>query len=149
MINILTILGLLFVYFLINVFIFNYLKNYKRFFLFIFIYLLFCLLVFLILNFNYIYLYLIFIFFALISFKFFSFLFFEKSPTIFLCEIVDNNENFQDIKNNFLSNIFIEKYIKNLILSKLIIENENYLKLSDKGRYFYLFFKRFFTILFR
>ncbi len=149
MINIFTILSLLFIYFIINIFIFNYLKNYKKFFLFLFFYLLFSLIIFLILKFNYIHLYLLFILFASISFKFFSYLFFEKSPTLFLCEIIKSNDKFQDIKTNFLSNIFIEKYINNLIVSKLINEEDGYLKLTEKGRYFYLFFKKFFMILYR
>ena len=149
MFSILVILSLLLLYFFVNIFIFNYLKNYKRFFLFLCAYLLFSLNIIVFFNFNYVFMYLLLIFFSSISFKLFSYLFFEKSPTLFLCEIIKNNNNYNEIKNNFLLNSFIEKYVHNLISSKLINEENGNLKLTNRGKYFYLFFKKCFFILFR
>ena len=148
MINLLTIIILLFVYFFVNLFFFNFLKSYKAFFVFISFYLVCCQILLDHLNFNFIYLYLILLFLCIISFKFFSYLFFENSPTLFLCEIVKNNKNYDDIKNIFLLNVFIKKYVDNLVKSNLINSKHEIFYLNKKGKYFFLFFKKFFYFIF-
>ena len=149
MINLITIIIFLLIYFFINLFFFNYLKKYKIFFLFVFFYLGICFVVLKYLDFNFIHLYLILLFFCIISFKFFSYLFFEKSPTLFLCEIVQNNKNKDDIKKKFLNNVFIKKYIDNLVKSNLLDYKDEKFSLNKNGIYFYLFFKKFFQFLFK
>ena len=149
MINLLTLIIFLLIYFFINLFFFNYLKKYKAFFLFVFLYLGICFVVLKYLDFNFIHLYLILLFFCIISFKFFSYLFFEISPTLFLCEIVQNNKNYDDIKKNFLDNVFIKKYIDNLVKSNLLDYKDEKFSLNKNGIYFYLFFKKFFQFLFK
>lgn len=147
--NLIIFIGILFIYLLINLFFFNFFKNYKYFFSFVFLFIIICSNIFILLNFNFIYLYIILLFFCIISFKFFSYLFFENSPTIYLCTIIQKNCEYKKIKNDFLSNIFIKKYLDNLINSKLISVENNKLILEKKGKYFFLFFKYFFRLIFR
>lgn len=142
-------MGMLFFYLLINLFFFNFFKNYKYFFSFVFLFIIICSNIFILLNFNFIYLYIILLFFCIISFKFFSYLFFENSPTLYLCTIIQKNCEYQKIRNDFLSNIFIKKYLDNLINSKLIRIENNKLILEKKGKYFFLFFKYFFRLIFK
>ena len=149
MMNFLVFTSLLFFYFLINLFLFNFLKNYKNFLIFISIFLAVCAFTFTILKFNYIYLYIILILFCIISFKFFSYLFFENSPTLYLCAIVKKKHEYEKIKKDFLSNIFIKKYLDNLINSKLIRIQNDKLILEKNGKYFFLFFNYFFRLLFK
>lgn len=149
MMNFLVFAGLLFFYFLMNIYFFNFLKNYKKYFIFITIFLIICAFTFTILKFNYIHLYLILILFCIVSFKFFSYLFFENSPTLYLCTIVKKNYEYEEIKKAFLSNIFINKYLDNLINSKLIKIQNDKLILEKNGKYFFLFFKYLFRFLFK
>ena len=149
MINLFTIIILLLIYFFINLFFFNFLKSYKAFFVFVFFYLVCCLVLLNYLNFNFIYLYLILLFFCIISFKFFSYLFFENSPTLFLCEIVKNNKDYNDIKDCFLHNVFIKKYVDNIVKSNLINYEHEIFSLNKKGKYFFIFFKKFFHFIFK
>jgi hypothetical protein len=149
MMNFFVFAALLFFYFIMNIYLFNFLKNYKKYLIFISIFLTISAFIFVTLKFNYIHLYIILILFCIISFKFFSYLFFENSPTLYLCKIVKKHNEYEKIKKAFLLNIFIKKYLDNLINSRLIRIQNDKLILEKNGKYFFLFFKYFFRFLFK
>ena len=130
-------------YLLLNIFFFNQLKNLFKFLFFVILYL--SIFFFILKKNEYIILYLILHFLFIISFKFFSYLFFETSPTLYLSEIFSNKITKNEAQEKFLKNIFIDKYKKNLINQKLIGISDNKIFLKKSG----LIFLKFFYFLFR
>ena len=130
-------------YLLLNIFFFNQLKNINKFLFFITFYLIICF--FILKESEYLFLYLILHLLFVISFKFFSYLFFETSPTLHLSEIFKNKISKNDAQNEFLKKVFINKYKKNLINQKLIEYSDNKIFLKRSG----FIFLKFFQILFR
>ena len=58
-----------------------------------------------------------------------------------MCEILKKTMHMKILKK-FFEKYFIEKYIKNLLSSELINEKDDFFKLTNKGKYFYLFLKK-------
>lgn len=137
-------------YISLNCFFFNFLKNLFYFIFFVIIFIIFAYFILKFLVYKYVLYYLLLLFGLIISFKLFSYLFFEKSPTLYLCEIIYFNQNKKkdEIKKIFLEFLFIKRYLDNLISHNLIIVSKDKLILKLKGKYLFIFFKYFYKLIF-
>lgn len=134
-------------YFFINVFFFNQFKSILKFILLSVSYLSICF--FILRESEYLILYFILHILFIISFKFFSYLFIETSPTLYLSEILFNKLSKEEAKKEFLKKVFIDKYIDNLEKQHFIKISNNKIILNKSGIIFFKFFFYTFRFMFK
>lgn len=149
--EILIIFGISILYLLIICYFFNFFKIFKN--LFILIVSLFILKIgiFKIYNFDQDFLGYFLLLGLFISIKIHSYLFYMKSPTLHLSEIIHTKKliNKNEIKYFFLKYKFIQTYLNILIKQKILTKKKNFFYLEKKGYFFYKFYEIFFKIFIR
>ena len=138
------------IYFFLNLFFFEKLKNKFIFLIFLFFYLIISFIFFHFYLSEFVFLYLILLITIIISFKFYSSLFYATSPTLILYELILTNEKktTKEIKTLFINKKFVENYLKKLIDSKFLSEKNDKLLITLRVKVFFYFFKYAYKFLF-